>query len=135
MANGQVQDQITNSYLQTFDRPLSVSAIDKLTQFPFLQELGFNGQLGHLKDNFHGLREFNYQMTQYSTHPILQAAWNVIKSIAPKNPFIAGKLFFSSSMGSVGNLFKGLQGFNKVFSLSPDELQDPTKIAVKATNV
>lgn len=135
MANGDVQSQISNGYLQKFDRPLSVSAIDKLSQFSFLQELGFNGQLGYMKDNFHGLREFNDQMTKYSTHPILLAAWNVIKTIAPKNPFIAVKLFVSSSMGNVGNLFKGIQGFDKVFSLSPTELSDPSKIATKTQNV
>lgn len=135
MANGQVQDQISNSYLQTFDRPLSVSAVDKLRQFPFLQELGYNGQLGHLKDNFHGLKEFNVQMDMYSQHPLLKAAWTIIKYIAPKNPFITAKLFISSTMGSVGNLFQGLQGFDKVFSLSPDELKDPTQIAAKALNV
>ncbi len=136
MSKGQIQDQIADEYLKQFERPLSISAMKKLKEFPMLQELGYNGQLGHLKETFHGLKEFNKHMDMYSTtHPILKIAWKVIKSLAPKNPIVELLLFTSKSMGKIGTLFKSIHNFDKVFSVNTDEILDPDKLKQKISNV
>jgi hypothetical protein len=136
MSAGQIHDQIADDYLKQFDKELSVSAMRKLKSFPMLQELGFNGQLSHMKETFHGLKEFNVHMNMYSqTHHILRIAWQIIKSIAPKNPFVELKMFISGSLGKVGKLFKSIHNFDKVFSLNSDEVLDPNKIKKKVTSV
>jgi hypothetical protein len=136
MPNGQIHDDIADSYLKQFDQSLSVSAMKKLRKFPMLQELGYNGSLSHFKETFHGLKEWNVHMGIYSkSHPILTAAWNLIKNLAPKNPFVELLMFRSPSLGKVGLLFKSIHNFDKVFGLKSDELLDLTKInaKVKAT--
>src|SRR5271156_5564615 len=55
MANGQVYTSVTDSYLQSFNRSIGVSGQQKLQSFPQLQQLGYNGQLGYMKSDFHGL--------------------------------------------------------------------------------
>lgn len=136
MANGTVQDDIAKDVLREFDRPLDISAMKKLKQFPMLQELGFNGQLGFNKETFHGLQEFNIHMDMYSsTNLILKAAWTVIKSLAPKNPFVELKLFASGTLGKVGTLFKSVHNFDQVFSVNANGILDPNKIEDKINNV
>jgi hypothetical protein len=131
-SQSQVQDQIAEDYLKQFERPMSVSVMKKLKKWPMLQELGFNGQLGHMKETFHGLKEFNVHMDMYSqTHDILKRAWLVIKNLAPKNPFVALKLFFSQYLGNVGKLFKSIHNFEQIFAVNPDTLlrsQDTGKV-------
>jgi hypothetical protein len=132
MPNGTIHDDIANDYLQQFDKSIGVSAMKKLRKFPFLQELGFNGQLKHMKETFHGLKEFNVHMDKYSnSHPILKAAWALIKYLAPKNPFVALLLTNFGGMGTVGKLFQSIPGFGKVFAANPDDLLDPKKLADK----
>lgn len=131
-----VHDDIADKYLEQFDQPLSISAMKKLRQFPMLQELGYNGQLSHMKEAFHGLKEFNVHMDMYSaTNIILTIAWKVIKSLAPKNPFLELKLFVGGALGKVGLLFKSIHNFDKVFSVNTDDVLDPDKLAKKISNV
>ncbi len=134
MPSGQIHDSISNQYLEQFNKSISISVMSKLRKFPMLQELGYNGQLSHLKESFHGLKEFNVHMDMYSnTNIILKIAWKVIKSLAPKNPFLELKLFFGNALGKVGNLFKSIHNFDKVFAVNPDELLDPDKISSKVS--
>lgn len=127
-------DQLTSDYLSQFDRPLSVPAMNKLDQFSFLQQLAYNGQIGYIMKDFHGLDDFVTQMTVYSaTNPILTGAWATIKPIAPKNLQVSLKTYEDSDLGRVGLLFLSIPNYAQVFALSPDDLQDPNAIDNKVT--
>lgn len=127
MANGSVQDLAASDYLDKFSRPLSVSAMSKLRQFGFLQELGYNGQLDSMKKDFHGLKEFNTHMDMYSnTNGILKIAWAIIKNLVPKNLFIEALILPLGQLGRVGKLFLQIPTFGQVFGASPDQLSPPS---------
>ncbi len=124
-----VQLNISAGYLSSFECPLGVSVMSKMTQWPFLQELGFAGSLTHMNQNFHGLNDFNEQMTDYSsTSGILEAAWAVIKQLVPKNPDVTALMFNSSTLGQVGKEFQQMSGFGQAFAITPDQLKTPTSI-------
>jgi hypothetical protein len=131
----QISDDLASSYLNSLNRPISVSVMNKLGQFPMYQELGYNGQLGFLKQDFHGLQEWYTHMGMYSSvHAILLSAWAVIKALAPKNPFIALKLFVSSSMGTVGNAFRQIAGFSKIFAATIQDAKSPSGLVKKISS-
>lgn len=100
--------------------------MDKLKQFPMLQQLGFAGGLGHMKDTFHGLQDFFKQMDKYSaTSPsTLVPAWNVIKMIAPVNPEVGALVFTADGLGTVGKDFLSIHNFGEIFAKTRDELED-----------
>jgi hypothetical protein len=125
-----VQDNISSTYLSAFERPIGVSVQSKLMKWPFLQQMGFAGSLSHANSTFHGLKDFGTQMGTYSsTHPILTAAWKVIKQMVPTNPSVIAKMFISPVLGQVGNEFQSLAGFGEAFAVSPDQLNSPSAIS------
>lgn len=127
MANGDVQQQVSAQYLQQFNLPLGVSGMQKLSEFPALQQLGYAGQLGSMKNDFHGLADFNQQMSKYSSaNGILEAAWSLISSIAPNNINIARELYTAPGLGTVGQAFQSIEGFAQVFALTPSDLSSPS---------
>lgn len=132
--NGDVQSQVSNQYLQVFNLPIGVSGMQKLQQFPALQELGYAGQLASLKNDFHGLVDFNQQMAKYSSvSGLLGIAWSLIKYISPNNPNIARLLFTAPGLGTVGQLFQTIHGFGQVFALTPDDLKTPSTVNAKTS--
>lgn len=132
--NGDVQSQVSNQYLQAFNLPIGVSGMQKLQQFPALQKLGYAGQLGSMKNDFHGLVDFNQQLAKYSTASgILGIAWSLIKYISPNNPNIARLLFTAPGLGTVGQLFQTIHGFGQVFALTPNDLTSPAAVSAKAS--
>lgn len=136
MANGQIHEGIASDVLQQFNMPLSVSSMTKLQQFPMLQQLSFNGQLSSMNDTFHGVKDFTLQMDLYSSyHPILTAAWKLIKGLAPKNPSVTSLLFQDKALGKVGSLFKSIHGFGQVFGINPNPLPDISSLSNKVSKV
>lgn len=134
MANGDVQSQVSTQYLKAFSLPIGVSGMQKLQQFPALQQLGYAGQLASIKNDFHGLVDFNLQMSQYSSvSGMLTVAWSLIKYIAPNNANVGRLLFTAPGLGSVGQLFQTIQSFGQVFALTPNDLTSPTKVSAKAS--
>lgn len=134
MANGDVVSQISDQYLQQFNRSIGVSGMQKLQSFPELQKLGYNGQLSHIKNDFHGLQDFKSQMDKYSsTSHTLRLAWALIKYIVPNNVSISNLLFSAPGLGSVGKAFQSIHGFGQVFSLSPNDLLSPAAVSAKAS--
>jgi hypothetical protein len=124
-----VQSNISAGYLSAFGTPLSVSVTSKISQWPFLQQLGFNGSLSSQSQTFHGLSDFNTQITAYSsTSGLLSAAFAVIKKIVLKNSKVLSLMFNSPVLGQVGNLFKQLSNFGQVFSIPPAQLKVPSSI-------
>jgi hypothetical protein len=136
MANGDPQDNIAASVAASYDMPIAVSVIEKLAKFPFLQQLGYNGQLNWLKGGFLGLQDFFDEMTTYSSAAdILQIAWQLIQPRVPLNLDVQKNLYTTDSMGTVGNAFQQLVGFQQTFAVNPDDLSDSTGSAVVANNL
>lgn len=129
-----VQTNISSGYLSSFERPIAVSVMSKITSWPFLQELGFAGSLQHQKNTFHGLNDFKSQLSKYSsTNYLLASAWKVIQMLVPLNAEVSKLMYNDSSLGQVGNQFQQLQNFGQVFALSPAELQSPDTVSAKVT--
>src|SRR5271166_2694837 len=102
MANGDVQANLSDQYLQQFNLPIGVSGMQKLQQFPALQKLGYAGQLGSMKQDFHGLSDFKSQMSKYSSvSHTLKIAFTLISAIIPNNPSIALLLKDIPGLGTV----------------------------------
>jgi hypothetical protein len=136
MANGDPQNNIAASGAASYDMPIAVSVIEKLAKFPFLQQLGYNGQLSWLQGGFLGLQDFFDEMTTYSSAAdILQAAWQLIQKRVPLNLDVQKSLYTTDSMGTVGNAFQQLVGFQQTFAVNPDDLSDSTGSAVVASNL
>ena len=136
MANGDPQDNIAASVAASYDMPIAVSVIEKLSKFTFLQQLGYNGQLNWLKGGFLGLQDFFDEMTTYSSAAdILQIAWQLIQPRVPLNLDVQKNLYTTDSMGTVGNAFQQLVGFQQTFAVNPDDLSDSTGSAVVANNL
>ena len=136
MANGDPQNNIATSVAASYDMPIAVSVIEKLAKFPFLQQLGYNGQLSWLQGGFLGLQDFFDEMTTYSSAAdILQAAWQLIQKRVPLNLDVQKSLYTTDSMGTVGNAFQQLVGFQQTFAVNPDDLSDSTGSAVVANNL
>jgi len=136
MANGDPQNNIAASVAASYDMPIAVSVIEKLAKFPFLQQLGYNGQLSWLQGGFLGLQDFFDEMTTYSSAAdILQAAWQLIQKRVPLNLDVQKSLYTTGSMGTVGNAFQQLVGFQQTFAVNPDDLSDSTGSAVVASNL
>jgi hypothetical protein len=134
MANGDIQNSISDQFLQQFDRSIGVSGMQKLQQFPALQKLGHAGQLSLLKNDFHGLKDFKAQMKLYSSSStILKIAWSLISSIVLNNPTIAVLLTNIPGLGMVGQAFQSIHNFGQVFSLSPGDLTSPSTVASKVS--
>lgn len=134
MANGDVHDSISDQYLQQFNRSIGISGMQKLSQFPALQQLGYNGQLGSIGKDFHGLKDFRSQLAKFSSvSATLRTAWSLISAIVPNNLNIKGLLMTSPSLGSVGKMFSSIHNFGQVFSLSPQDLSSPTTVASKVS--
>lgn len=133
MANGDVHDSVSDQYLQQFDRSVGVAGMQKLQEFPSLQKLGYHGQLGSMKNDFHGLTDFKTQMSKYSSvSKTLKIAWSLISAIVPNNISILRMLFTAPGLGTVGNAFKSIHGFGQVFALSAGDLKSPATVASKA---
>jgi len=136
MANGDPQNNIAANVAASYDMPIAVSVIEKLAKFPFLQQLGYNGQLSWLQGGFLGLQDFFDEMTTYSSAAdILQAAWQLIQKRVPLNLDVQKSLYTTDSMGTVGNAFQQLVGFQQTFAVNPDDLSDSTGSAVVASNL
>jgi len=129
-----VQTNISAGYLSSFERPIGVSVMSKLSSWPFLQQLGFAGALPLNSAAFHGLSDFYTQMSKYSsTHWILRIAWQVIQMMVPNNASVASMMYNDASLGQVGKQFQQLQNFGQVFALSPSELQQPSTVTTKVS--
>ena len=136
MANGDTQNNIAADTAASYDRPIAVSVINKLEKFPFMQELAYNGILGFLKQGFLGLQDFFEEMTVYSSvSTLLKAAWSLIVHRAPLNLDVERNLYTTESLGTVGLAFQRMIGYDQVFAVDPDDLQDATGSSVVSANL
>ena len=130
-----VQTNIAAGYLTAFEGPLGVSIQATMSKWPFLQLLGFAGTITNMNQTFHGVKDFNDQMSAYSgTNPMLTAAWNLIKQLAPTNPEVLLRMFPSPILGMVGTEFQALTGFGEAFAISPNQLKSPAAINLQVAS-
>ena len=131
-----VQNNIATGYLASFEIPIGVSVMSKLTNWQYLQQLGFAGSLSKMSATFHGLGDFSFQMDKYSsTNAILRAAWKLIQPIVPFNAKVQALMYTDPVLGHVGQDFASLSNFGQVFAVSPDELQDPDSVQIKVSSL
>jgi hypothetical protein len=135
-STGDTQDNVAASTAASYGKPIAVSVITKLSKFPFLQQLGYNGQLSWLQQGFIGLQDFFDEMSTYSgTSPILAKAWATIVARVPFNLDMQANLYTTGSLGTVGNAFQTLVGFQQTFAVNPDELSNSTGSTVVANSI
>jgi hypothetical protein len=118
-----------------YNNPVAVAVIAKASTFPFLQELGYNGQLSWLQQNFLGLKDFSDEMTIYSANVPLIAPWASIKALVPLNLEVLKKIFISPTMGPVGDAFLTLLPLTQVFAVQAADLADATGASAVASNL
>lgn len=117
--------------LSSFEGPIGVSIVSKLTKWSSLQELGFAAQLTYLDKNFHGLNDFIDQMSIYSgSNTILAGAWSLIyPTQVPMTPEVSSLMYTDPVLGQVGLQFLSLINFGQTLALSPSQLNQPAMIA------
>lgn len=131
-----VQDNIADDYLAQYNLNLGVSAVNKIDQFSYIQELTYNGILSFLTANFLGLQDWSDQIQTYSqTNAILKVAYTAIQTLVDNNSITSRNLVNIDGLGEVGSAFESIQGFSKVFTLSDSELQDPNSAEETASNI
>lgn len=125
----EMNPNLAADYLAGFDKTLSISAMARLSVFPFLQKLGFAGQQGSLASNFHGLHDWVSQMRLYSSaHPVLGLGWKAIEQIAQLNLKANAQTYTDPSLGQVGLLFRTIPNYGQVFAVSEQDLANPDEI-------
>lgn len=131
-----VQYNISNEYLQQFDLSLGVSAVQKLSKFAYLQQLNYNAMLESLKENFLSLSDWAEQIAMYSSaSSLLAGSYSVIKPIVDKNLQMSTKIIEFGDLGKVGIPLTQVQGFDKVFNISDQELANQTAIQNKSNGI
>jgi len=109
---------------------ISIPIVSKASQWRGQQQLQYASIINYIKNDFHGLSDFQTEMTIYSsTHPILAKAWSTISSMVPVNAQVSLQMYYDILMGPVGNAFLNMIGFGTVFAASP-----LTQITNEATN-
>jgi hypothetical protein len=131
-----IQDNISDAYLAQYNLDLGVSAVQKINSFAFIQQLTYNGILNSLVNNFLSLEDWQAQIAAYSAaYSPLTSSYTAIKKEVPLNELITEDSIVNiDGLGQVGNLFETIQCYNKVFTLSDDELTDPSTINQKSEN-
>jgi hypothetical protein len=130
-------DQIASELNAQYSRPITISVMRRLDEWPFLQTLGFQASLKDSSEMFHGLEDFVEQIEDYSSaNPTqLGGPMSVIAPRAPLNANVEREMYEDPTLGEVGLTFESLAGFGQVFAVSPDELQEsPTAAADKVTS-
>ena len=113
--------------LQQFDRPIGVTIIPAGQTWKDRQQVQYAALKGLLKEDFHGLADFNEQMEMYSRTnlPILYKAWMVVKPMVPLNRKILQSLVMNTRLGMfVGKLLSSILGFDATFVLPTSILED-----------
>lgn len=120
----QVADNL-GDYFSSFNKPLSVAVISKLTKWPNLQTLGHDANLKDVGRNFHGLSDAKAELQKHDmANPmVLGSAWNAIKPIIGNNAEISKQMIDTSNLGKVGKSVLQYPSMGAVFAVSPDELK------------
>lgn len=124
----QVQTQMAADTLNQFNVPLNISLISKANDWQTRQKAAYAAVVDYIRQDFHGLNDFKEQMQMYSTALGLigTAAYKVIQPLIPFNRNVLETEVDDPEMGMVGKFLLTLLGFNQVFAMTPQTLQDPS---------
>lgn len=122
-----VQDLTATSALAQYLRPVGVSILPAGRDWSSRQQIQYEAMKGLMKEDFHGLDDFNEQMNLFAaTNPMyLRPGYTAIKPMIPLNRKILMKLVFNPVLGLwVGRLLLKLVGFEKAFTVPTEILED-----------
>ena len=124
--SAKVQNQLTSEVLQGFERPVSVVMINKAQDWQTRQRVAYESMKGLLKEDFLGLKDWNEQITLYSSaNPMyLRGPHSVIKPLLTRNRNVLMQLANHPQLGWVGRLLVSIYGFAKVFVAPTEILND-----------
>jgi hypothetical protein len=128
-------DQLASELNAQYNRPISISVMRQVDEWPFLQTLGFQASLKDSSEMFLGLDDWTEQIEEYSSaNPTqLGGPMSVIQKRVPMNSNVKAEMYEDETLGDVGDIFSTLPAFGQVFAVSPDELlASPTAAADKA---
>lgn len=129
MAHGNVQDEISEKYLEQFNVGIPISAMSKLRSWKDRQKFQWDAVISHPQQQFHGLKDFFKQMDKYSgAHWILTMAWAIIKNLAPKNTEILALMTSATGLGQVGKSLLQIHSFGQIFGANAGDLLRPEKL-------
>jgi hypothetical protein len=125
-----VQNQLAGSVLDQFHVSIGLNLQNKLQDWPGRQQIQYDSMKGLMNKDWHGLQDFNDEMTMYSaTHWILELAWSVIRNIVPNNPNILATLLQIPGFGQVGQSILSLVGIQNIIVAPQSILQNPTQLS------
>jgi len=130
----QTTDNIAALTLQNFDRPVAVAILPAGQTWKVRQQIQYEALKGLMKEDFHGLDDFEEQLDLYSktNQMILTPAFTAIRALIPLNRKILQKLTMNSKLGMwVGRYLTQIFGFEKVFAVPTEILED--NAALKST--
>jgi hypothetical protein len=133
MKTPSVQTLTATTALAQYLRPIGVSIIPDGQDWSSRQQIQYEAMKGLMKDDFHGLADFNEQMNLYSSTniQILKPAYTAMKPLIKINRNILQKLIYNPILGMwVGKLLMKVVGFEKAFTVPQDILED--NVALKA---
>jgi hypothetical protein len=124
MAN-QVQSTLASGILDSFHVSIGLSLQSKQQDWQGRQATQYGAMKGLTTQDFHGLADFNNEMSSYSsTNGILMSAWNIIKNLVPNNPTITSTLVNITGFGMVGQQVLSLVGVTNLLIAPQDVLQN-----------
>jgi len=135
-AGSTVQANLSSADLAQFNVTIGLNLQNKLQDWPSRQQLQYGAVKGLATQDFHGLQDFDFQMSLYSsTHPLLESAWKVIKSIVPNNPKLLATLLNIPGFGKVGMQVLSLVGIQNIVVAPQSILKSSTQLNATITSL
>lgn len=124
-----VQSDLAQQDLAQFNVSVGLNLQNKLEDWPSRQSIQYGSIKGLMLPDWHGLQDFDFQLSLYSsTHVLLEAAWQVIKTIVPNNPKILATLLTVPGFGRVGMQVLSLIGIRNVIVTPQNILQNANQL-------
>lgn len=120
-----VQSQLAGAILNQFHVSIGLNLQSKLQDWSGRQSIQYGSMKGLMNADWHSLSDFQLQLSLYSsTHAILEAAWQVIKSMVPNNPQMLLTLLHIPGFGLVGQQVLSLVGISSILVAPQNILQN-----------
>lgn len=120
-----VQDNLASGILDQFHVTIGLNLQSKLQDWQGRQSIQYGAQKGLMKQDWHSLSDFNFQMNLYSSAShTLRVAWRLIKALVPNNPKLLATLVTIPGFGQVGKQVLSLVGISNIIVAPQNILQD-----------
>lgn len=135
-AGSTVQATLAQQDLSQFNVRIGLNLQNKLQDWPGRQQIQYGAVKGLATKDFHGLQDFNFQLSLYSsTHALLESAWKIIKSIVPNNPKLLATLLTIPGFGQVGMQVLSLVGIQNIVVAPQSILQNSSQLKSTITSL